>query len=168
MRPIKFRAWDKVNKEWLKTKSGGLSLNNKTQKLEYTFSDTFTLHDWETCRKIGAFPGNYEVVQFTGLNDKNEKEVYEGDCVTMHQFLFDGNEVESRLFGVITYLEDSTYFEDVAAYGFKKIRNKFYENHTGFEPGEGVSPLCYFYGLHEESFEIIGNIYENPDLLEEE
>jgi hypothetical protein len=31
----------------------------------------------------------------------------------------------------------------------------------------GNIPIFNFYGLHEESFEKLGNIYENPELLEE-
>ena len=38
---MKFKAWDKINKEWLKTRSGGMSLNEKTNKLEYTYKDIF-------------------------------------------------------------------------------------------------------------------------------
>lgn len=80
-REIEFRAWDKVNNEWLLTKSGGMSLNYKTNKLEYTYSDSFDLSHWETLKTIAAFPANYEIVRWIGLYDKNNQEIYEGDIV---------------------------------------------------------------------------------------
>tara|TARA_R110000851_G_scaffold322196_1_gene488101 strand:+ start:354 stop:800 length:447 start_codon:yes stop_codon:yes gene_type:complete len=97
------------------------------------------------------------VGQFTGLQDKNGVDIYVGDIVTSHQFLFDGNEVESIIFGVIA----SNDF----GWTLGRIKNKFYEDYTGYEPSEGETNLGDFYGLHEESFEVIGNIHQNPELI---
>ena len=96
--------------------------------------------------------------QYTGLKGVGGVEIYEGDIITAHQFLFDGNEVESIIFGEV----GSNEF----GWALKRIKNDFYEDYTGYEPYEGESNLGDFYGLHEESFKVIGNIYENPKLLE--
>ena len=101
-----------------------------------------------------------KLMQYTGLKDKYGIEIYEGDIVTAHQFLFDGCEVESQIFGEIA----------IGDFGvtLKRIKNDFYEDYTGYEPYEGESHLLDFYGLHEDSFEVIGNIYENKELLDDE
>lgn len=60
MREIKFRAWDKRSETWL---YGGIPAN---------------VSFWEM---LHVDPDNYELAQFTGLLDKNSKEIYEGDIV---------------------------------------------------------------------------------------
>ena len=100
---------------------------------------------------------DFQISQYTGLKDKDGVEIYTDDIITAHQFLFDGNEVESVIFGEV----GSNEF----GWTLKRIKNDFYEDYTGYEPYEGESNLGDFYGLHEESFEVIGNIHENPELL---
>ena len=101
---------------------------------------------------------DFIVEQYTGLKDKNGVEIYEGDIVLMHRFLFEGVEVEKQIGGVIGWGE----------YGvtLRQIRNKYIEEYCGYDAGEGELYLTYLYGLHEDSWEVIGNIHQNPELLE--
>lgn len=106
------------------------------------------------------------VCQYTGLTDKNDKEIFEGDIIKIHQFLFDGCEYDKE---IIVFVE---YMEDVACFGANLLQAKEiraymgYDNETEKEE-KVVVPLCNFNGLHEESFEVIGNMYDNADLLKE-
>lgn len=58
MREIKFRIWDKINRMWLRC---------------------FNVNLFD----IGDLP-NVELMQYTGIKDKNGKEVYEGDIVILN------------------------------------------------------------------------------------
>lgn len=57
MREIKFRAWDKINKKWI-----------KHFNIDLLNINIFVL-------------SNIEINQYTNVNDVNEKEIYENDIV---------------------------------------------------------------------------------------
>ena len=84
------------------------------------------------------------VGQFTGLYDKNGKEIYEGDVL---RFYFNGNE----------YIVYVGFNSEVGAWcvGFKGSRN------VGIRP-LGVW-LCEY-----KCIEVIGNIHDNPELIKEQ
>ena len=135
MREIKFRAFDKVLGIMVFpefTSSGG----------------NLALRD---CDCEGT------LMQSTPLKDEDENSVYEGDIVAMHQFLFDGNEVESQIVGVVGSND----------YGWTltQIKNEYFQEYTGYDLHEGACNLGDIYGLHDQSWTILGNIHENPDLL---
>jgi len=122
MREIKFRCWDKL-KETLVYSSCSQATN------DMYFPWGFQIG------RLGAF-ANLEFMQYTGLKDKNGKEIYEGDII---------------LFGI------NAKHQEIVEW-------KIIEDH---EYGE---PMYIGYDLlpsSEECYEIIGNIYENPELIEE-
>ena len=125
MREIKFRAWDKENEKMMKVSS--LHLENK----EISVKENGTFHLFRM----------QDLMQYTGLKDKNGKEIYEGDIV------------------LIKLDETSTWYKTV----------------VGFKKGAFIASLIdgedYIYifnrGFDNNDFEVIGNIYENKKLLEE-
>lgn len=78
--------------------------------------------------------------QFTGLHDKNGKKIYEGD--------------------IVRYSLDDR--QDVGYIGFHALSASFrvIAKHTDFGIGNRG-------GLHELQLEVIGNIYDNPELLKQ-
>ncbi|MBE3145100.1 MAG: hypothetical protein IMZ61_14455 [Planctomycetes bacterium] len=74
--------------------------------------------------------------QFTGLHDKNGKEIWEGDVVTgtVHEY-FDGKYIINFDEGVFSVRVSDEY-----------------------------NP-CLYEGIPEKQLKVIGNIYENPELL---
>jgi len=132
MREIKFRAWDKLAKEmrYSEFKRHHYALNTQTDRVECSF--------------VGMVHSkHFDLMQYTGLKDKNGKEIYEGDI------LYVGSKI----------LHDDMVRKEVLV-GFKD---------GAFMYGRGLDPThmnTYIWtalGLKET--EIIGNIYENPEII---
>lgn len=127
------------------------------------FSNSYPLEIVE-CEQYEVDPDT--VGQYIGVSDRNGKEIYEGDIVKIHQFLFDGFEYEKEIIVSIEYMED------MACFGANLLQAREIRTYMGYDnetdkKEKVVVPLFDFYGLHEESFEVIGNVYENSDLLKE-
>ena len=127
MRIIDFRAWDKENKVMLGKYD---EVNERLGKDEWwgTTWDIFmgTLSNLSEDKNI-------ILMQYTGLKDKNGKEIYEGDMVQ------------------IDHHWDSDWAD--------KPHEVNYDNGSFFPWGTGDWEEI------SDKWEIIGNIYENPELL---
>lgn len=125
MRDIKFRAFDKKLKKVLKVKE--IDFDNRIVTLEIS----------ESAIKKIPFE-DVELLQYTGVKDKNGKEVYDGDV-----FIHTGQKFE-----VIWY---STRFIGI--------------DHKDYAITDGY--CCYVdcqYKDGSSSIEVIGNVYDNPEL----
>ena len=121
MKDIKFRVWDNERNAMFNSKS--VDIDFFEGKIEIT-SDTIRYDEVYT-DEIKDF----ELMQYVGCKDKNNKEIYEGDIVKIKEYI-----------GQIIYSK-GMFFIDVKGNFYLPIYN--------------VS----------EFIEVIGNIYENPDLL---
>ena len=91
---------------------------------------------------------NKTVGQYTGLKDKNGKEIYEGDIIRQVSYKFSNDEYGHK--GFYENISKVLYKGRAFQYEWMKT-NK-------------IEMPKYF----KESFiEVIGNIYDNPDLLKE-
>ena len=139
MREIKFRAWDKEEKEVHEWDDLIPSVD-----LGYLFSNELGEYD------------EYELMQYTGRKDKNGVEIYEGDI----------DQAENGDKSVIVFLlKAGTY----CVMPMDIYLNNDYQNEAFFPDfiyGFGYD-LFFDNCTPEKYLNIIGNIYENPELLEE-
>lgn len=120
MRQIKFRAWQKRGK-----------LMRSVQNISFS-AEKITTGDQEYPNRESVLDFNEIVLmQFTGLTDKNGKEIYEGDIVQ-----WGAGVKETVIFRAAKFC-----IEGIDGYSIPMLKKD-----------------C-------TDFEIIGNIYENPDLL---
>jgi len=133
MREIKFRQRNKNNGQW--------------------FYWGFINGNWVNPKQQDNYSNPEESDRYTGLPDKNGKEIYEGDIVkTPYNDVYD-----FAYYGVIWYRERAAWYTDCLALHHKT---------KGFED---ISKGGYCVGFlgNEQEMELIGNIYENPELLKE-
>ena len=90
-----------------------------------------------------------ELMQSTGLKDKNGVEIFEGDVVKVS----DGSNEEDSYFSVVKNYADEGY----PAFDIEAPSSWHYESNI----------LAAIMGGEYETIEIIGNIWENPELLEQ-
>jgi uncharacterized phage protein (TIGR01671 family) len=154
-RQLKFRVWDKSNKSFL---TNGSSLHNWSQWM--LDLETGTLYDAigtmdgdhtdESRRSLMEDPGYYfqrtkiinespyVIQQFTNLQDHNGKDIYEGDIIQVSYRMDELGDTERYVSSVV--------FQDGAF-------------------GDEYDYFCNYSFLPSFYMEVLGNIFENPELL---
>ena len=131
----KFRAWDKSIK-YMDYRVRVTTIDNDYIKVEVL--DAFS--DWRELEEE-----QYELMQSTGLKDKNGIEIFEGDILKIQTFDFYSKKINDEYIGQVCFSRG----------GFFVLTDG---HHTNF-------CLC---GKSTATMEVIGNMYENPELLEVE
>lgn len=152
MREIKFRVWDNLEKAYLKEEDIGIdSLGNVFIFEGYDNNDADLWY-----ARILLDPDNerYVIEQATGMKDENGNEIFVNDIVEMHYFeQYAGpGEVEKTVMGVVG--KDSIGC-------FTRVGDKKYYWLHYLEDAEYYGDTKY-----NEELELLGNIHENPELLE--
>lgn len=133
-RDIKFRLWSKIGKKFIKTDDPDFNFvinsDGYLYSIENFYGEIYVLLQLDIV-----------VLQFTGLQDINGKDIYEGD-ILKYNFPYDGR---------LKHVSPVKFLETEASFGIKDI----YGNEI---PLYRITANNYF--------EVVGNIYENPELLE--
>ena len=122
-REIKFRAWYKEKKRI-----------GKVLGIDILHKEIYFSNEDVDCYEHTDFK-DIELMQYTGLKDKNNKEIYEGDIVTLH----------NSKYKVIFNSKEAGFV----------LRDDEFEMNIPFTNN------------NNKRMEVIGNIYENPELLKE-
>ena len=132
MREIKFRAWIKDSKD--------VEEKDKNKMIElsgFDFGDPFGDLEFEDDGEFYCVHHRHcEVMQYTGITDKNENEIYEGDIIS-HEIMGYGSSI-----GVVEFRGGCFMV---------KTTKKIHPEHDGYV--QILSPI------------LLGNIYENPELV---
>lgn len=138
MREILFRGKRSDTSEWIDGSMLKVTIDSKTSYL--IFGDNFSFAGSDVKSLSHAVVDPSTVGQYTGLTDKNGTRIFEGDIVT-GLFLF-GMPVNA----VVRFSE--------GAFGLEWLRGKARQ----FDAFTSVCNVTY---------EVVGNIYDNPELVEE-
>lgn len=140
MREIKFRAWSYADNTMF------YQDKQKTEEAE------------SVSRWLVTHGAAYAVMQYTGLKDKNGKEIYEGDVIKISNWEYAKQHYKPRpkrkdcegIFVVEVELRSWGY-----EFSWENISGYECSTHIMGFPAEG----------HSENLEVIGNIHQNPELL---
>lgn len=128
-REIKFRVYDKEKNMWTNFKI----LDNIMYFMDKNTGVWF--HEKYKAKE------RFALMQYTGIKDKNGKEIYEGDIVLIR---IDKTNI---LHKTVVKFKHGAFIADI-------IGNNDYI-------------YLFHFGFNKDDFEVIGNIYENKNLLEE-
>lgn len=133
-REIKFRAWIKEEKKMVNIETMDFTDKSMQHLEKNEIIDAYLL------RRV-VFE-DVEIMQYTGIKDKNDVEIYEGD-ILRYSFPYDRR---------LRHISPVSYLDTQASFGIVD----FYGNNI---PLYDIPTNNYF--------EVIGNIYENKNFLEE-
>ena len=140
-REIRFRAWDKKDKKMYDEWADEFDYNHGTAVGPANDGGYLAIEELLSTDEENE-PERYVLMQYTGLKDKNGVEIYEGDIVDITSTNTSGSILPSK-------------YKVIYGCGSFDISRESYGETISYRIGE----------IPNGNNEILGNIYENPELL---
>ena len=163
---MKFKAWDKLEKKFrndvLLQRNGAAEIQRTSKELQKIIKKHY--------EKLGDILGgdyavidftdyyaieNVLILQYTGLKDITGKEICVGDILS-----FDFNTKLNIVSVIDSKASNKISEEDYNVPVYEVIWEEYRPS------GRGIRQNLYLHGFRFEFTKILGNIYENPELLE--
>lgn len=153
MREIKFRAWDKEEKKmWWNVQNAYDTLGSYCKHEDEDDLNNCSCIETSYPHKMMSFMNVLEdesliTMQYTGLKDRNKTEIYEGDCLRYYN------------------RKGSSFGHSVHIVIWQEHKGRFALEIPDDKSNEPRAFTNHGAKWDEEKFTVIGNIYENPELL---
>ena len=151
-REIKFRAYDKEDERMTYFDDEDYLYHCPfILRLEQVFKKDSNYDDYEDF-EYKDVTDKIELMQYTGLHDKNGKEIYEGDIIEFSYDEFTGNFDTKVGKGIVEFIGGAFYIKPFEIEG-KKVED--------IDNGEWF----LLYAVNVDTLKVIGNVYDNKNLL---
>jgi len=158
MKKIKFRAWDKINKRMVEADElvfwNGCCYLNPDKSLHRKDKP------YSQARLRGYSILEEFVMQYIGLDDKNGKEVYQGDVLKV--------DADKEGYGSTSYGGYVEVVSEAYGYSLRPFKPTVEELDEQWKRGGDGFDSCSLWHISDDdgkNIEVIGNVYENPELL---
>lgn len=174
-REIEFRAWDKIKHERYKPIYRWYDWEVFEMSISMSWDMLFRIiENWWPERSehesLDKYKDRYILMQYTWLKDKNWKKIFEGDIVCEKETVM--SDREEIIQNYINIRKDNNFKYFDWTIGKRRYWQQIYiverdESSCWFEPFADSKHNCWhcWWWINWNSIEIIGNIYENPELL---
>lgn len=148
---FKFRVFDKqINKMIEPTRHFNYCIVNGTIVGIESYSSEGAFYE----KRITKEFDDAIIMQCTGLKDKNGKLIFEGDIVRSDEYPYMSKEQDN-------YYAEICWDEKSAQFFYYTFKNPQFNDVSGISTGNTGN-------LDEYNWEVIGNVYQNPELLNKE
>ena len=130
-----------------------ITVDNRGMNGKYNVIPVFSTYRKESDFDLEAL----EILQSTGITDKNGTKIFEGDIIKYQVFSNWKKKCgldDARNIGIVFYNTDK------ASFYIRMVKKVFVSDYYYIGENDPLSITCALWGL-----EIIGNIYDNPELL---
>lgn len=143
-RKIKFRAWDKCNESMIESRNILKICMSRLNQEPYliVYLKKWMNENREIKESDKSYTNEFGLMQYTGLKDKNGTEIYEGDIMEFRPW----NKEETENY-IVKFISDDASFRGIK------------------EKKSSIKVLSLINS--EQGLKIIGNIFENPELVKE-
>jgi len=143
MREIKFRGWDEKEKKMYSPKELADLAGLWFEQTEDGSLEISLIEDSFGCRR------QFKKMQYTGLKDKNGKDIYEGDILGYFDAIVNNDKERMEIKWAKAYSGEQWCEFKIQDYNGKDVKSD--------EPDD------YYGGVSNEYKEVIGNIFEGVD-----